>query len=714
MHNKKNSQATLFMIVGLLIIIGGAVFFYSTQSAKKSFEPEIKIAREQVPVEFDPVRNYADDCAYSVAVEGLKIIGKQGGYISLTNTTLNHEAFSIKQNPTESDAVSFTKDSDLKIPYWWYLKSANNCKGNCEFASKRPDLRQTDNSIQKQLERYVNAKFEDCLKNFDPFAKQGYMITKKAGVKTSVTIAAEDVSVLVEYPISVERQSSKSDLSQFSARVPVNLERIYQLATKITNLEMQNHYIEKHALNLISAFSGVDKQKLPPMSEMQFKFGNSISWQKTEIKNKVTGMLSSYIPLFQVDGTSNYERNIFNSELKQRLYDSAILPVANNSFSDLAAYFTYLDFWPVYFNLNCNGEKCAPSSVNSFLPFVSFGIQSYNFVYDLSFPVLVELQDQSAFNGQGYNFNFFLEGNIRSNNYMQGNFTPLEFWPVSERSQLCDLRTSANVTMKVIDSIAKKPLDDVHVLYSLTDESCYIGSTDSNGALTEAFPIGVGGALVLSKDHYIGRSMEFDASLDSEQSVNSEMTQISTKKIIVRKKNVVKTPQGWQFRDEALDLNDKESAVVTLTRINSGSESDFSSNANYEGQKEKSDIDIAPGDYTADATLTLNQRIVIPEKQKCVKKAGGLLGEECYTVPKVDLAQGASAGQESFPEGGLKLNFTITPADIQNHNTIVLYVVSLDFADVPEAQRVVEDLDQIGQVEDYSSKNSKLLQPTFE
>ncbi|MEK6827915.1 MAG: hypothetical protein AABX78_01050, partial [Nanoarchaeota archaeon] len=180
MKNKSNkkSQTTIFMIIGILIVISGVVFFYSTQKAAKPFEPEIKIVQEQIPVEFDPIKNYANDCAYSLGAEGLRIIGEQGGYISFADKTLNKESFAITKNPTESDAVYFTKDSDLRIPYWWYLKSANNCRGDCKFASKRPELRQADNSIEKQLERYVDSKFKECLNNFEPFIEQGFKVSE--------------------------------------------------------------------------------------------------------------------------------------------------------------------------------------------------------------------------------------------------------------------------------------------------------------------------------------------------------------------------------------------------------------------------------------------------------------------------------------------------------------------------------------------------------
>ena len=89
----KKSQTTIFMIIGLIIIMGGVFFFYSTQKIPKPFEPEIKIVQEQIPVEFNPVRDYAASCAYSVAEDGLKIIGNQGGYISFQDKTLSRESF---------------------------------------------------------------------------------------------------------------------------------------------------------------------------------------------------------------------------------------------------------------------------------------------------------------------------------------------------------------------------------------------------------------------------------------------------------------------------------------------------------------------------------------------------------------------------------------------------------------------------------------------
>lgn len=704
----KKSQASIFMIVGLLIIVGGGMFFYATK-VQKPYQSEIKIVQEKIPIEFNPIKNYADSCVYSVSVEGLQIIGKQGGYISLANKTLNKESFTLTQNPTESDAVPFTKKSGLNIPYWWYLKSSNNCRNTCEFASKRPGLRDTENSIEKQLERYIDAELESCLGSFRPFTEQEFTVSKQGKVKSDVTIGTEDILVIAEYPIEVESQKTKSSMKQFVAAIPLNLEKMYDLSTKISNMEIKHRYLEKHALNTIVAFSGVDKEKLPPMSDMQFKFGSSVSWQKSDIKNKITGLLTSYVPLLQVDGTANYDRNIFDRELQQRLYDASIIPVANSSYENLEAYFTYLDFWPAYFELNCNGERCRPSSANSFFSF--FGIQEYSFSYDLSFPVLVEVRDPDALKSQGYSFSFFLESNARNNKPMPVDFAPLETASLSERSQLCDSRTSGKISVSIADALSKKPLEDAQVFYTLTGESCFISQTNSDGAISEKFPVGVGGFLNIIKEGYIGKSVEFDPELETEASLDVGLQPIQTKKIVIRKKSVVKNADGWKFNDAVQDLSDKESASVTLTRI-SEDDLEFSSSAGYQGrQKEASEIELAPGDYVADATLLLSDRLVIPEQERCT---GSLLARECYKIPQIDFGEGSSPGQERFVEGGLKINFTVSAEDITGSSTIILYVVSVDIAGVPEQERVIEDLEQVAKIEEYSAQNKDALRPGFE
>ena len=107
---------------------------------------------------------------------------------------------------------------------------------------------------------------------------------------------------------------------------------------------------------------------------------------------------------------------------------------------------------------------------------------------------------------------------------------------------------------------------------------------------------------------------------------------------------------------------------------------------------------MAPGKYSADITLLANERIVIPAR-----------GD----YPKVDLGEGSTPGEERFSPGGLKLNITISPEDIQKPS-VVFYVVNVDIAGIPENDRVIEDLEQLTKVEEYSTTYKSSLQPIFE
>lgn len=715
MNNKlissKKAQVTVFIIIGLLLLFGAGLFYYLTQkTGESSLEAGIKISEEQVPAQFNPIKAYADQCAYSVAVEGLKLIGQQGGYASFDDKKLNKESFIITSNPTESDAVAFAPG--FKTAYWWYLKSANDCSGNCQFASKRPDLRDSDNSIEKQLERYIDAKFKDCINGFEPFVGQGFTITEESAPKTNVVIAANDVQVLVEYPITAKIQNAESKMSKFLVTVDLDLDKIYRLATNLTNMQIKYNYLEDHALNLIVAFSGVSKDKLPPTNELQFSLGSPVSWVKNDVRDKVEGMLVSYVPLFQVDGTYNFEQNILGDELSQRLYDATIIPVNDPAYKNLDPKFTYLNNWPIYFNLNCEGQRCKASTANSLIQL--FGIQDYKFVYDLSFPVFVEINDPFALNGLGYTFDFFLEGNIRDNQPMASNYQGLAALPLSlERSQLCDLRTSGDVTINVKDSVTEKSIEGAQVFYKVIDESCYIGQTLS--PLIEKFPVALGGVLSIVKDNYIGKSVDFAAEPDVEQSLDIDLQPVYTKNLIIKKKNVKKGADGWAFEDAPVDLTDKEYAFITLRRVDSGSEQEFSSIASYYGKEEPTQIELAPGTYEAEASLILNQKIVIPERQECerVRIIGIIPVGECYTIPPIDFGKGATEGQENFPSGGLKTTFTITQNQLANNQNVVFYVLNFDIAGIPENERVVEDLDVLENIEENSNTYRTSLQPTF-
>ena len=154
-----------------------------------------------------PIESYVESCLIEKAEEALKKLGDRGGYI-------DPEKQGLKANPepTESDLVSFAPGSDLKVPYWFYLKSNNRCRGNCEFqVVPESELflyrRGSEVSIEGQLDDYINEHLNTCLEDFNAFKQQGFRINPTGEIKTTTKVTDEDVQFYVNYPLEVERNT---------------------------------------------------------------------------------------------------------------------------------------------------------------------------------------------------------------------------------------------------------------------------------------------------------------------------------------------------------------------------------------------------------------------------------------------------------------------------------------------------------------------------
>lgn len=686
--------------------MGAALFFYTDLNKnKEEIAPGVFVAVNDIPQELNPVKNFVTQCLEDTSSNALKLLGQNGGYIDL-DSSYSGKNFNIDNGATESDIVSFTEESNLKIPYWWYMNSPNTCK-NCKFTSNRPDLRDGSYSIEAQLSKHIEQELSSCLGDFESLKQLGFEIKEKSKIKVSSKVTEEDVIFILDYDLEFKKGDTTSSLDQFFVRVPISLQKIYNLATDIMNMQQEFRFLERQVLNLIASFSSIDSNKLPPMSDMSFEFGSTTSWSKQDVQNNLQGILESYVPLLKVDSTKNFNREFYSSSLKQRLHDSMIIPITDSSYNNLQATFSYLDFWPPYFDMNCKGDICQPESVSSDLLSV-IGIQRYNFFYDLSYPVLVNIFEEDALNGRGYEFNLFLESNIRNNNELRTGFAPLEVSSIELGSGLCDLgnRNSKPVTITTKDKSSSTPLGNVNIVFNVAGESCYIGSTSDNGTLISKFPAGtVGGTISFMHEDYLSESKLFDASLTDEKIIEEKLEPIADKSIEIKKKLLEKVGNEWVFTNKVESLRSNEEAFITLTRISSLEEDDFSAAANIQGTS-KELIQIVPGKYTLNVNMFLRENLKIPERK--VKKRTGLFEEEEFDIPGTEFNE-----NNPFPSGGVNINITITKQDLEK-NVITVFALSPALYDVPENLRELEDLQQSANVHDYSKVFEALLKPVFQ
>ena len=698
MSNKKG-QITIFIIVGIIILAGvGLYTAMRSETIKNELSTGLELSIEEVPIEFRPVNSFVETCLAEISKEGLTKLGERGGFIDLIRNNII-----TKTDPTNSDAVQFSPDSELSIPYWWHLDSPNECAGSCQFKSIPEDqlfLTKTKGqinnkpSIESQLEDYIKENMDSCLNNFETLEGQGFKIEVKGEIEPKVTITQEDIIFYLNYPLEAEKYSQQ-EISEFFIRLPLNLQRIYGLATQLTNMQGEYHFLERDVLNLLVGYSAVNKNKLPPMAETRFEIGNPIIWQKSKVRANVKELLTKDIQLLQVYGTSNYEPYSFpGNSLLESLYNKGMLIPGAVENSNLEVRFKYIPWQDIYFDLNCKGEQCEPESagVDFIIP---MGIQNYNFVYALSFPVEVEIYDPFALNNQGYRFKFFLEGNIRQNEPMKSDFTPAQSGFL-ESTMLCDSdkRTSGEITINVNDYVTEKNLDGVQIVYSSYEENCLIGTT-INGTFKGQFPVMMGGAVSLIKDGYLRYSQRFDTKINAKDQLEINLKPKLTKKFTVRKKLMEKGTYGWSLGNET-NLREDEEATIIISRNSNLQEQDYSSFAEYKGnQSEKGEIEIAPGTYELNINLVYNKQISIPQLNEYRQ----------YGIENDYLDEG-------FRVGGTSINYTFTKEALKK-DEIIFYVLNPDILSIPEGERNANDINQIAGVDEESRKYKGSLIPKF-
>ncbi len=223
---KKRCQISVFLVLGIVIIIIGGLYFYiSNYSAKTQ---SVRSLKERTEVsDTDIVKNYAETCVQSISKEALfKKIGLQGGYID-PNGNANYGEDGVP--PDEPVPTSF---DGAVVPY--YIEGIEFL-GVTQYNAYLPDL----DSISKKLANYIAVEFENCF-DANLFAGIGINITKplvnyadvdfdfsKTPVNVAVSINEEDVTVRFNYPLTIKQYGTETKLESFSATLPIRLKALY-------------------------------------------------------------------------------------------------------------------------------------------------------------------------------------------------------------------------------------------------------------------------------------------------------------------------------------------------------------------------------------------------------------------------------------------------------------------------------------------------------
>ena len=611
---KKRGQATVFIILGLVIVVFIGILFYVKQDLVKQKIEELSFKGTVVPERVQTVVFYVDSCLESLGKEGLNIMGRQGGYIELPNE--------IKYN----NQMYLQADEFSRNPYWL-----------SRYGSKIP----TNEFMEGQLKQYIEDNFDKC--NLDSFSGIGYKFSIK-NLDVAVRINKEDVGIRLNSDFDTKIGEDVFSLKDYiDGKINIPLGRILETGEKIVDKEVKDGSLEFNTLNLLSAYTR--DEDLPPMAGMDLKCTNKF-WLKQSVKAKLREILTVNIPYLKIEGT-DYTQD------KGEFFDTMIWDVGVN-YDDLRIDFNYYKDWDMLLDVNpSDGEliKTEPWRAGiSILPV--FCLNYYNFRYDIAYPVLISIYSDD------YTFSFPIEVDVKDNYKRERLSSESDLSDVGAKSLFCDpeQRLSSDVSVSVIDSYTGKDVD-AQVIYECgAGDQCYIGDT-KNGLMKTSFPLCYNGIINVMKDGYLGYKTRFSTSQDKSSGVSVALEPFRTKNIkgMVLDNGVVR------------ELGENEELIIYIEKSASSYESyDYSAGADFDSENLVNQVELVPGEYNVRMTLINNNESTIPAE---TFEAGVWPLKKKVTIPEQKIS--------GLITGGGNFVWTIDKATLDNNKTVVFFATSL-------------------------------------
>lgn len=182
----KSGQATIFIIIAVLVIAFAVLFFALRGGLRKG---------EVLSPELAPVANFVEECLEESARSGVSSIALSGGYYDVPEP---------KKKFIPSD-----------IPYYWYSGK-----------SSIPSIE----VVEIELSKYIDENLLDCTGDFDKF--EDYSI-QQGKVSSKSFFLSDKLKIELSYPLSVRKGNFTGQLNNFEKEIDTNFYEAYLLVEDI-------------------------------------------------------------------------------------------------------------------------------------------------------------------------------------------------------------------------------------------------------------------------------------------------------------------------------------------------------------------------------------------------------------------------------------------------------------------------------------------------
>ncbi len=585
----KKAQVTVFIIIAVILVAAVALFFV--------LKGRIVIG-PSIPASIQPVYNTFLSCVEQDALIGIDVLESQAGYIELPDFEPG------------SAYMPFSNQLDFlgnPIPYWYYV-SGNNIQKE-QVPSK--------NLMQEQLGNYIENEIRNCV--FENYYNQGFEITQ-GSPKASVSINDNEVSVDLDMSLSISKGEDSSIIKNHKLSVKSELGKLYNNAKKVYANEQSNLFLENYAVDTLRLYAPVDGVELTCSP-------------KTWIADNVFDDLQNAI-----------EANTLSLKVKGEKNDYFVVDAGTDS--DVEVRFLNSKNWANGFEINPSEGAvmiAKPIGNQPGLGILGFCYAPYHFVYNVRYPVLVQVYTDVS--GEIFQFSMAV--------VLQGN-KPRKSLDVSgsevsapELCQYKDTEIQVNVYDTKLNSV------DADISYECFSEFCEIGKT-TNGILRDNFPQCINGFIIARSNGFEEAKYLFSTNTE-ERSADIIMDKLY-------KLDVEMKLDGKSYEREAIISFISEKSSKTIV---------------YPEQKK---LELSEGQYEIQVYVYRNSSIKIVEtvQEQCTKVPksglGGILGmteEKCFNIVIPEQIIG------NVLAGGGSENYYMLESDLENSKTIEINAQSL-------------------------------------
>ncbi len=587
-------QVTIFVILAI-VIVGGILIFFAFRE---------NLFGERISAEFAPIYNLYEECVRQETENALSLLGSQGGRID------------VGEYVPGSDYAPFSSHLNflgIPVPYWYYAAGNGLIKENIP----------TKSDMEDEVSAFLEERVNDC--DFGQFYEQGFFVElDEPRVETRI----QDDRVLVEVDMNLVsiKEEKSARKGSYNVEVASKIGKFYDDALKIYDKEKENVFLENYAVDVLNLYAPVDGVEIQCSPKI---------WKTPEVVDGLKKGLEANIAAIKMKGS--YYRN-------DEKDDDYFVVNADESFDDAVRFVYLAEEFPSKVEITPASQTlmmAEPVGTQGGMGIMGFCYVPYHFVYDASFPVIVQISD-------GLEVFQFPLAVIVDNNLPR--VAELSDVLINEgRPDVCAFK-EGNALVYTYDANLNPVEADIE--YNCFDRLCDLGKTKiegDNAVLDAEMPVCVNGYLIAKAEGYAEKKQLFSS--------NSE----STADIILDREYDV---------DVGLKVGGKNIGASDTAVVHFKAEEGSVSAVFPESRK----VNLKEALYDVEVYVYGNSSVVIPgtTKRECFETSrGGVLGffgatkEECINVQipdvKIDYAL----------VGGGKTTSYILESDLQSGKIII-------------------------------------------